>query len=870
MTPMTDHDRSIQRLLRTARSCSRPAAAAEQFASVAEKAESYYGPDHEETLNIRDFWAKSLNDAEEHTAAIACNEENLRRRLRSKSFGKNHESTLDIRRALALSYEDTNQEKKAVEQYRELIKREEEQIDHTDLFDDVCAVSSLLVDWGQETGNRDKYTEANKIATKYLEMAGKELPQDHETLLDLTYNVGFQLGLLEKHAEAIEQFKDVIKKIAATEPTDKNMELLEKCQSQYSHCLQKLKKKESNSNERNPVNDRQGVIKPPRLEVSKPKTSYDRPKSKANEVKANDRASTSTEIPHKEHITRTRTSSSRSQSESSKNSLHSRPNSRQGHTRSNSESTVDKDISNHKLKAETTTRSKPSPLVVPKLLEPAKTIKRPRSASTTASRCPAEPFLRPASAASFLEPVEENASPNSDRSALNPVHSDKSRQNSPQTLEVIKADKRSSSARSMASRHATRARWGEQLLEANARNESEEWFTHLQQNAHRFLEKYHRHENRVRIALLDTGVALKNPSALEMSAEIQMSLCAQVGGGTRLRNQLPPDKDIDGHGSECAYLLTRVCPFAQILSYRIVETGIHDIDPEIVEEALRNAIDRQVHIISMSFGCTPTTKIRNLLNEARGKGILMFAATSNDGGMIKFPASCDEVFAIDAAKRTGGLSSDNPAATELKPQRFTALGEILSLRGSIHGDARRPEPKTGSSFATPIAAATAAGILEFANQPPLAYDPMAIKGLKRQEGMRAVLLQLFSKKKSIHADFNHINIEHFLPMNDKEHWNEGGDCDDLNSDRYQAADMICNVLKAALGADYGKVMRERILAQWRKESEEERAREREKERKLRERERREREEAQKKRREEIKKALENVMDMVQNHGTESA
>ncbi|KAK8221189.1 hypothetical protein IWZ01DRAFT_490085 [Phyllosticta capitalensis] len=50
--------------------------------------------------------------------------------------------------------------------------------------------------------------------------------------------------------------------------------------------------------------------------------------------------------------------------------------------------------------------------------------------------------------------------------------------------------------------------------------------------------------------------------------------------------------------------------------------------------------------------------------------------------------------------------------------------------------------------------------------------------------------------------------------------------------------------------------------------EEERAREREKERKLRERERREREEAQKKRRE-ISKALENIMDMVQNHGTES-
>ncbi|KAK8243592.1 hypothetical protein HDK90DRAFT_127239 [Phyllosticta capitalensis] len=896
-TPMTDHDRSIQRLMRIATSCSRPSAAAKQFASIAEKAESYYGPDHEETLNIRDFWARSLYDAEDHTAAIACNEENLRRRLRSKSFGKNHGRTREIRRLLALSYEASNQQEKAVEQYRELINREEEQNDHTDLFDYVCEVSALLVEWGKETGNRDKYTEANKIATKYLEMAQKELPQDHETLLYLTYHVGYQLGLLEKHAEASKQFKDVIRKIEATETPEKNKELLEKCRTQYSYCLQRLEKKETN-NERNPVTDRHGVIKPPRLRVSKPKNTHDSPQSKASEVKENDQASTSTQSSKSRTSKHTRiskppdgpkTSSSRIQSESSKISPHIRTNSRQGHTRSKSESTVDKDVSDHKSKAETTTHIKRSPLVVPKLLEPAKTIKRIRSASatssrlsaeplprpataspslkpvgenvpqdsgksssTTSSRRPAEPLPRPATAAPILRPVEETL-PKSEKSSLNTVQPENAGKS--KTLGVIKAEKRSSSTGPVASRSATRARRGEQFFESNTQDESERWFTHLQQNSHRFLEKYHRSGKRVRIALLDTGVALRNPSAVEMSEEIKMDLCDQVVRGKRLRNQLPPDKDMDGHGSECAYLLTRVSPFAQILSYRIVETGIHDIDPEIVEEALRHAIDRQVDIISMSFGCAPSTNIRSLLNEAKGKGILMFAATSNDGGSIKFPAYCDEVFGIDAANRTGGLFPENPAATQLKPQRFTALGEILSLRGSISGSAQRPELKKGTSFATPIAAATAAMILEFANQPPLAYDPMAIKGLRMQEGMRAVLLKEFSSTKSAHADFHHINIEHFKPMNDKKDWSEGGNCHDFRSDRYKAAEKICEVLNTALDMDVGKLMKEKIFEQWREQDEAERKK---------------KEAERKKKTEATVKALKNVMEMLQDHETESA
>ncbi|KAK8186617.1 peptidase S8/S53 domain-containing protein [Phyllosticta citribraziliensis] len=321
-----------------------------------------------------------------------------------------------------------------------------------------------------------------------------------------------------------------------------------------------------------------------------------------------------------------------------------------------------------------------------------------------------------------------------------------------------------------------------------------------------------------------------------MSQDIQMELCEQVMRGKTLQNRLPPDRDVDGHGSECAYLLTRVTPFAQILSYRIAEKITDDIEPAIVAEALRHAIHgrRQgvVDIISMSFGIKPTQDIRNLLNEAKGKGILMFAASSNDGGpRIKFPANSDDVFAIDAANRTGGPSFDNPGALQ-KPYRFTALGEILSLRGSMEGSQRRREVIPGSSFATPVAAATAAAILEFARQPPLSYDPLALKGLKMLEGMRAVFIHLLSTKKSAGSEFNHINIEHFEPMNNnKERWDEGGECDDWNSDRYQAADSICKRLKNALDDDYGQAMNDQIAKnhreKWTRESEEQRRKERE-------------------------------------------
>lgn len=342
--------------------------------------------------------------------------------------------------------------------------------------------------------------------------------------------------------------------------------------------------------------------------------------------------------------------------------------------------------------------------------------------------------------------------------------------------------------------------------------DSERWFIHLRQNAHKLLEKYDRTGDELQIALLDTGVAILNHSDIEISKEIKNVLIGQVVKGEKLANGLPPKKDVDGHGTDCAYLLARACPFASIVSYRVVNSWRDDIEPKIVAEALRHAIyKRKVNIISMSFGCKdPEREISTLLYEARGKGILMFAATSNDGGPIKFPASSDHVFAIDAAAQGGDQFSGTASASFQKLHRFTALGKILSVAGTMEGSKRKREERTGSSFATPIAAATAAIILEFANQPPLCHDRLVLDSLKRMEGMRTVLMQLFSDKRFAHSEFYHINIKRFEHMNGKNGWDDGGKWFDGHSDRYKAADQICKVLNDPwLGEDIGKPMREK-------------------------------------------------------------
>jgi hypothetical protein len=250
----------------------------------------------------------------------------------------------------------------------------------------------------------------------------------------------------------------------------------------------------------------------------------------------------------------------------------------------------------------------------------------------------------------------------------------------------------------------------------------------------------------------------------------------------------------------------RVCPYAVIYPYRIVSDDINNtpgINPEYVNEALNHAINiRKVDIVSMSFGWEYNSH-KGLGETISGsRNVLLFAATSNDGGKIKYPADADEVIGIDAARPNFEPSDNNPSADDTHPERFSAIGEdILSV---VQKDWRR-----GTSFATPVAASTAALLLELAKQPPLCYFREVFDSLKQKHVMLRVFRALLCREKS---HFKCIDITKFKEeLHGEAGFGKNGEWYFPQSQRYKAAMKIVDVLRKHYGPNFVKGIEDKCV-----------------------------------------------------------
>jgi subtilisin family serine protease len=142
----------------------------------------------------------------------------------------------------------------------------------------------------------------------------------------------------------------------------------------------------------------------------------------------------------------------------------------------------------------------------------------------------------------------------------------------------------------------------------------------------------------------------------------------------------------------------------------------------------------------MSFGLgNENREVEGALQRASMHGVLLFAAASNGGinDQIGFPARLPGVIPIYAADGKGNASDFNPPPKQ-HDANFSVLGEAVPV--SPLQKRQKQKWVSGTSFATPIAAAVAANILEFARQQQkewlLNKDEMA--HLHRSEGMMTV------------------------------------------------------------------------------------------------------------------------------------
>lgn len=181
-----------------------------------------------------------------------------------------------------------------------------------------------------------------------------------------------------------------------------------------------------------------------------------------------------------------------------------------------------------------------------------------------------------------------------------------------------------------------------------------------------------------------------------------------------------------------------------------LSVGQDGMEPKHVAEALKWAIfDKKVDIISMSLGWEDWKhQVAEQINEARQKHILVFAAASNDGRLKPdygvYPAWEPTVFCINASSGSGKKWDRNPLHSDDKVNLMFLGQEVCILDSKNKPEFPNEERLTGTSFAAPIAAATAALVLDLVRW-QVSNIPKVERCLKTYEGMSAVFQAMSGK-----------------------------------------------------------------------------------------------------------------------------
>lgn len=154
----------------------------------------------------------------------------------------------------------------------------------------------------------------------------------------------------------------------------------------------------------------------------------------------------------------------------------------------------------------------------------------------------------------------------------------------------------------------------------------------------------------------------------------------------------------------------------------------------------------------MSFGF-PTcdidgyNELEDAIMNAYSKHVLLFAAASNNGGKLgrAYPAREQNVICIHSTDTNGNRSRFSPTAVP-DDVNLATVGEAVESGWPVHlcDDTINPscvKHKSGTSFATPIAAGIAAFLLHYAR----IHIPEKADMLKRQKRMKAVLRRISEK-----------------------------------------------------------------------------------------------------------------------------
>jgi hypothetical protein len=292
---------------------------------------------------------------------------------------------------------------------------------------------------------------------------------------------------------------------------------------------------------------------------------------------------------------------------------------------------------------------------------------------------------------------------------------------------------------------------------------------------------------RVKIAILDTGADLSHPDIIDATQKGLVKYYDFVKNESSM-------SDLDGHGTHCTSLLLKFAPNAEIHIGRVFERS-HAPESRLKTlatvsyserlligtysvQAIKYATETwNVDIISISLGFPQEDKdVVQEIRTAVWKSVLIFASAANNTCHeyipIRFPARMKDVFCIFSADKDGIGSTFNPRPRNSR-ENFMFPGENIEGAWPLALAGENPEMETlkgraykrlsGTSCATPIAAAVAAGVLEFAWQ-GRETKIRQVEELKRFDGMKTVFLEMLDEYKEGDACYHYVKPWIFIKM----------------------------------------------------------------------------------------------------------
>ncbi|KAK1253610.1 hypothetical protein MKX07_001687 [Trichoderma sp. CBMAI-0711] len=222
-------------------------------------------------------------------------------------------------------------------------------------------------------------------------------------------------------------------------------------------------------------------------------------------------------------------------------------------------------------------------------------------------------------------------------------------------------------------------------------------------------------EEPIKVALIDDGVDVKD---LEFNFIGGRTFCTR---DEEHNLNDPYYVSSTGHGTIMARQIQSMCPRAQFYILRLEdhasEEGSRQITAKSAALAIRAAVRKKVHIISMSWTIDPPEdeEERRFLDaaivEAANADILMFCSASDKGAKqnLTYPSKATtKIFTIGAATASGAADS---WVGNLGNINFIFPGTKVEMDGPRSGTDTSSREVTGSSVATALAAGLAALVL---------------------------------------------------------------------------------------------------------------------------------------------------------------